>query len=150
MNEHCFTGVIGSIAYIFVPDSIMFSTPVLNQLGGKVYEGEVFFYVSATDLWARVADGAHNKVLELLYDDQLVLECPIDDELAEELIHETALLLIGASFQLSTEQMAAEIEEPQELEQIQQWMRKKEQELNLEEEDINALIMGVYDQKPFD
>ena len=146
MNEHCFTGLIGKIPYLFVPDGIMFATPVLKDIGGKVYEGDVFFYVSATDLWGRVA-GHH---LELVNGDEPVLSCAVTEEVKAQLLPESAFLLIGAPFQLTAEQMQAGVEAPQALEQIQEWMRKKEEEHGLGEEDINALIMGVYATKPFE
>ena len=145
MTEHCFTGLIGKVPFLFVPDSVMFTTPVLEDIGGKVYEGDVFFYVSATDLWGRVA-GSH---LELLSGDDVVLSCPVPDRVKAELAPDSAFLLIGAPFQLTEEQMQAEVAAPHELAQIQDWMRKKEEEMGLAEEDINALIMGVYETKPF-
>lgn len=150
MNEYCYTGLIGKIPFLFVPDSIMFASPVLADLGMKAYEGDVFFYISATDIWGRVRETGKGKLLELLTGDEPVLECPVDNDVAELLQPETAFLMIGAPFQVTGAQILKEVEAPAELEQIEAWMRRKEEAHQLETGDFDALILGVYDTKPFE
>ncbi|NML21670.1 hypothetical protein HHL16_12335 [Pseudoflavitalea sp. G-6-1-2] len=150
MNEYCYTGLIGNIPFLFVPDSIMFASPVLADLGMKAYEGEIFFYISATDLWGRIRETENGKLLELLEEDEPVLECPVDSRTAAVLQPESAFLLIGAPFQISEAQILKEVEPPAELEQIEAWMRSKEETHQLETGDFDALILGVYETKPFE
>ena len=150
MNNHCYTGLIGAIPYLFVPDSIMFANPVLADLGMKAYEGDVFFYISATDLWGRVRESGNNKVLELLSDEESVLECPVDNRVAGILEPDSAFLLIGAPFMITEAQLLQEVEAPADMEQIEAWMRRKEQQHQLQTGDIDALILGVYETKPFE
>jgi hypothetical protein len=151
MDEKCFTTFIGEVGILYIPDKIMFSTPVLMDLGGYAYESdEVFFYTSATDLWARLqTENDKQYSLELLQGDTIVLTCAVNKETAEKFKPETAFLCVGSAIPITEKEIKTEILAPYGYEQIQEWMRKKEKDNSLEEEEINALIMGVYDKKPF-
>lgn len=150
MAINLYTTVIGSTPILFTTDEVFFATPVLSNAISLAYETDfVFFVMDGQDLWARVNTTGDEPRLELLSNDEVVLSTEMTSkEEAASFTPDEALLIITAPFAVDKQDLQSQVAAPYALEDIYSWMRKKESEKGLEEEEVNGLLVGIWSEKP--
>ena len=106
----------------------------LSELHGLTVEAdnEYFFYLMGTDAWGELLEKDEVKYLVFKSTDKNYFECIISDEILEKLEQENGFMLVETEVPITLAEIQEAFGESCEFEDIEAWMREKEEENGLE------------------
>ena len=133
-------------------DNVMIIVPYDNnlaQLHGLTVEvdNEFFYYLQGIDAWGELKEKNGDKMLVFKTIETTYFECSISDEILEKLMREHGFMLVETKIPITLEELHKVFDNSCEFEEIDAWMREKEDEHSLEIGDINGMLCCFFTEE---
>lgn len=150
MKKKLFTTSVNGEHVLVISRDLKSDFPKLADISSYAFDvGEPFLSVLGP-AWSKVVARDDNDFeLQILDKDDVILTCPVARHNVAYFQSYTSYLLLEKSIVLNEKELAKEIDASYGIDEFERWMRKKEQQNQLNMGGLDGLLMGIWDDKPF-
>lgn len=135
---------IGDIPTVFISKSSKKEIVLFELIGNAIDSGRVFFEFLPTDIWGTIEKKKENFLL-LKRDDCILVRCKLSESNLTLIEDKGGILLIISD----TPHHFRNYDKVHSLDDIDKWISEEEKRLQLNEGEIGAILIGVWNDKPF-